>query len=56
VNNKSKLVNVVAATESMNRYGVRGTPTTLINGKEWERQSPGFDLNEFRAAVEAATK
>jgi len=56
VNNKSKLVNVVAATESMSRYGVRGTPTTLINGKEWQRQSPGFDLNEFKAAVEAATK
>ena len=56
VTNKSKLVNVVAATESMARYGVKGTPTTLINGKLWERQSPGFDLNEFRAAVEAAAK
>jgi protein-disulfide isomerase len=56
VNNKSKLVNVVAATESMTRYGVRGTPTALINGKVWERQSPGFDLNEFKAAVEAAAK
>jgi len=56
VTNKSKLVNVVAATESMNRYGVRGTPTTLINGKVWERQSPGFDVNEFKAAVEAAAK
>ena len=56
VTNKSKLVNVVAATESMNRYGVRGTPTTLINGKVWDRQSPGFDLNEFKAAVEAAAK
>ena len=56
VTNKSKLVNVVAATESMNRYGVRGTPTTLINGKVWERQSPGFDLTEFKSAVEAAAK
>ena len=56
VTDKSKLVNVVAATESMARYGVKGTPTTLINGKLWERQSPGFDLNEFRAAVEAAAK
>jgi len=56
VNNKSKLVNVVAATESMTRYGVRGTPTALVNGKVWERQSPGFDLNEFKAAVEAAAK
>jgi protein-disulfide isomerase len=56
VTNKSKLVNVVAATESMSRYGVQGTPTALINGKAWERKSPGFELNEFRAAVEAATK
>ena len=56
VTNKSKLVNVVAATESMQRYGVQGTPTTLINGKLWERQSPGFDVNEFKAAVEAAAK
>jgi len=38
----------------MTRYEVRGTPTTLINGKVWERQSPNFDVNEFRAAVEAA--
>ena len=56
VTNKSKLVNVVAATESMARYGVKGTPTTLINGKLWERQSPGFDVNEFKAAVESAAK
>ncbi|MEN9380584.1 MAG: hypothetical protein RIR99_418 [Actinomycetota bacterium] len=56
VTNRSKLVNVVAATASMERYGVNGTPTTLINGKIWERQSPGFDLNEFKAAVEAASK
>lgn len=55
VTNRSKLVNVVAATASMERYGVKGTPTTLINGKIWERQSPGFDLNEFKAAVEAAS-
>lgn len=56
VTNRSKLANVVAATASMERYGVKGTPTTLINGKIWERQSPGFDLNEFKAAVEAASK
>ena len=55
VTNRSKLVNVVAATASMERYGVKGTPTALINGKLWERQSPGFDLNEFKAAVEAAS-
>ena len=56
VTNRSKLVNVVAATASLERYGVKGTPTALINGKLWERQSPGFDLNEFKAAVEAASK
>ena len=56
VTSRSKLVNVVAATASMERYGVKGTPTALINGKLWERQSPGFDLNEFKAAVEAASK
>ena len=50
------MVNVAASTDSMTRYGVRGTPTTFINGKLWERQSPGFDLNEFKAAVEAAIK
>ena len=56
ITNKSKLVNVAASTDSMTRYGVRGTPTTLINGKVWERQSPNFDVNEFKAAVEAAIK
>jgi protein-disulfide isomerase len=56
ITNKSKLVNVAASTDSMTRYEVRGTPTTFINGKLWERQSPGFDLNEFKAAVEAAIK
>jgi protein-disulfide isomerase len=56
ITNKSKLVNVAASTDSMTRYGVRGTPTTLINGKVWERQSPNFDLNEFKTAVEAAIK
>jgi protein-disulfide isomerase len=35
---------------------VKGTPTALINGKVWERQSPVFDVNEFKAAVEAAAK
>ena len=47
-------MNVVASTESMTRYEVRGTPTVFINGKVWNRQNPNFDLNEFRAAVEAA--
>jgi protein-disulfide isomerase len=49
------MMNVVAATQSMARYNVQGTPTTLINGEVWNRQSPGFDLGEFEAAVEAAT-
>jgi protein-disulfide isomerase len=56
ITNKSKLVNVAASTDSMTRYGVRGTPTTLINGKVWERQSPNFDVNEFKAAVESTIK
>ena len=56
ITNKSKLVNVAASTDSMTRYGVRGTPTTLINGEVWERQSPNFDVNEFKAAVESAIK
>jgi protein-disulfide isomerase len=56
VKNKSKLVNVAAAMESMDRYKVTGTPTTLINGEVWNRQNPTFDVNEFRTAVEAAVK
>lgn len=55
ITNKSKMMNVVAATQSMARYKVQGTPTTLINGEVWNRQLPGFDLGEFKAAVEAAT-
>ena len=46
------LVNTVA--DSMMKYGVEGTPTVFINGQEWNRTSPAFDLEEFRAAVEAA--
>ena len=49
---KRDLVNTVA--ESMMKYGVEGTPTVFINGNEWNRTSPAFDLEEFRAAVEAA--
>jgi protein-disulfide isomerase len=37
----------------MPTYKVNGTPTVFINGKLWERTSNGFDLNEFRLAVEA---
>jgi protein-disulfide isomerase len=46
------LVKTVA--DSMEKYGVQGTPTVFINGQEWKRQSAGFDLAEFKAAVEAA--
>ena len=46
------LVNAVDA--SMPKYGVEGTPTVFINGTEWKRTSAAFDVNEFRAAVEAA--
>ena len=56
VKEKSKLINVAAATASMERYGVRGTPTTLIDGKVWTPQRPNFDVDEFKAAVEAAIK
>ena len=46
------LVNTVA--DSMEKYGVQGTPTVFINGQEWKRKASGFDLAEFQAAVEAA--
>lgn len=49
---KRDLVNTVA--DSMMKYGVEGTPTVFINGKEWQRTSPSFNLEEFRGAVEAA--
>jgi len=49
---KIDLVNAVDA--SMPKYGVEGTPTVFINGTEWKRTSAAFDVNEFRAAVEAA--
>jgi protein-disulfide isomerase len=49
---KRDLVTKVA--DSMMKYGVDGTPTVFINGKVWNRTNPAFDVNEFRAAVEAA--
>ena len=49
----SKLDLVKAHEDSMPTYKVNGTPTVFINGKLWERTSNGFDLNEFRLAVEA---
>ena len=53
VTNGSKLELVKAHEDSMPTYKVSGTPTVFINGKLWQRQSNGFDLGEFRLAVEA---
>jgi protein-disulfide isomerase len=51
---KGQKVDLVQANlDSMSKYGVQGTPTVFINGKLWQRQSPNFDLGEFRTAVEA---
>jgi protein-disulfide isomerase len=37
----------------MSKYGVQGTPTVFINGKQWERTQNAFIPQEFKAAVEA---
>jgi protein-disulfide isomerase len=51
--NKGQKVDLVKANyDSMSKYGVRGTPTVFIDGKLWERKSSGFNLDEFRNAVE----
>ena len=50
----SKITLVKANYDSMEKFGVKGTPTVFINGKLWERKSPDFNLAEFKAAVEAA--
>ena len=52
VNDGQKVDLVKANYESMPKYGVQGTPTVFIDGKLWERTSPDFNLDEFRAAVE----
>ena len=49
----SKVDLVQANSESMSKYGVQGTPTVFINGKQWERTQNAFVLEEFKAAVEA---
>lgn len=49
----SKLDLVKTHEDSMPTYKVQGTPTVFINGKLWERKSNGFNLDEFRSAVEA---
>lgn len=54
VRGDEKIDLVDAVDASMSKYGVTGTPTVFINGQEWKRKSPGFDVNEFKAAVEAA--
>jgi protein-disulfide isomerase len=53
VNNGSKFDIVKANYDSMAKYKVSGTPTVFINGKLWERVSSGFNVDEFRLAVEA---
>jgi protein-disulfide isomerase len=40
--------------KSMKKNGVEGTPTVFLNGKQWNRTSSEFQLEEFKAAVEAA--
>ena len=50
----SKVEVVKANYDSMNKFGVKGTPTVFINGKKWERTQNEFILEEFKAAVEAA--
>ena len=52
VNEGEKVDLVKANYESMPKYGVQGTPTVFIDGKLWERKSPDFNIDEFRAAVE----
>jgi protein-disulfide isomerase len=53
VTNGSKADLVQAQENSMATYKVTGTPTVFINGKLWERKANGFDLSEFKLAVEA---
>ena len=49
----SKVDLVQANYDSMNKFGVQGTPTVFINGKKWERTQNAFILEEFKSAVEA---
>lgn len=52
VNDGQKVELVKANYDSMQKYGVQGTPTVFIDGKLWERKSSDFNPDEFRAAVE----
>ena len=40
--------------DSMKKNKVESTPTVFINGKLWRPTGSGFNLDEFKAAVEAA--
>jgi protein-disulfide isomerase len=40
--------------DSMKENGVESTPTVFINGKLWRPSGSAFNLDEFKAAVEAA--
>jgi len=53
VSKGSRVDLVQANADSMNKFGVQGTPTVFINGKKWERTQNAFVLEEFKAAVEA---
>ena len=54
VSKGSKIALVKANYDSMQKFGVTGTPTVFIYGKLWQRKSADFNLAEFKAAVEAA--
>jgi protein-disulfide isomerase len=54
VNNNEFGDTVKKVAESMPKNKVQGTPTIFINGKLWERKSNDFNVEEFKAAVEAA--
>ncbi|MFM8961548.1 MAG: DsbA family protein [Actinomycetota bacterium] len=54
VNNNEFGDTVKKVAESMPKNKVQGTPTIFINGKLWERTSNDFNVEEFKAAVEAA--
>lgn len=54
VSKGSKIALVKANYDSMQKFGVTGTPTVFIDGKLWQRKSADFNLAEFKAAVEAA--
>lgn len=56
VNSNKYFEQADAVYNSMAKYGVKGTPTVFINGTPWQRSGVEFQLEEFKAAVEAATK